>query len=42
MAAEGPFVLDVHVDPHETSPLLSRFDSLIKQGSSKNVAGWEA
>ncbi len=42
MAAEGPFVLDVHIDPHETSPLLSRFDSLIKQGSSKNVAGWEA
>ena len=41
MAADGPFVLDVHVDPGETSPLLRRFESLIKQGNSKNVAGWE-
>ncbi len=42
LEAEGPFVIDVRVDPNEASPLLQRFDSLIKQGSSKNVAGWEA
>ena len=41
MAAEGPFVLDVRIDPNEPSPLLKRFESLIKQGNSKNVAGWE-
>jgi len=41
MRSEKPFVLDVLVDPDETSPLLARFESLIKQGSSKNVAGWE-
>jgi acetolactate synthase-1/2/3 large subunit len=41
MAAEGPFVVDVRIDPNESSPLLKRFESLIKQGSSKNVAGWE-
>jgi acetolactate synthase-1/2/3 large subunit len=41
MAAEGPFVVDVHIDPSEASPLLKRFESLIKQGNSKNVAGWE-
>ncbi len=42
MAAEGPFVVDVRIDPNEASPLLKRFESLIKQGNSKNVAGWEA
>ncbi len=42
MAAEGPFVVDVRIDVNESSPLLKRFESLIKQGSSKNVAGWEA
>jgi acetolactate synthase-1/2/3 large subunit len=42
LAAEGPFVVDVRVDPNEASPLLQRFESLINQGSSKNVAGWEA
>ncbi len=41
MAAEGPFVVDVRVDTREPSPLLKRFESLIKQGNSKNVAGWE-
>lgn len=44
MAAAGPFVLDVRIDEGETSPLLKRFESLIKQGNSKNVknvAGWE-
>ncbi len=41
MAAEGPFVIDVRVDTSEASPLLKRFESLIKQGNSKNVAGWE-
>lgn len=41
MRAEGPFVVDVRIDPSEASPLLKRFDSLIKQGNSKNVAGWE-
>ncbi len=42
MHAEGPFVVDVRIDSDEPSPLLRRFDSLIKQGNSKNVAGWEA
>jgi len=42
LAAEGPFIIDVHIDPEEASPLLQRFESLIKQGNSKNVAGWEA
>ncbi len=41
MAAEGPFVIDVRIDSSEASPLLERFESLIKQGNSKNVAGWE-
>ena len=41
MNAEGPFVIDVRIDPGEASPLLKRFESLIKQGNSKNVAGWE-
>jgi len=41
MAAPGPFVVDVRIDTREPSPLLKRFESLIKQGSSKNVAGWE-
>ena len=38
----GPFVVDVRIDASEPSPLLKRFESLIKQGNSKNVAGWEA
>ncbi|MEM7586922.1 MAG: thiamine pyrophosphate-dependent enzyme [Acidobacteriota bacterium] len=42
MAADGPFVVDVRIDCSEPSPLLKRFESLIKQGNSKNVAGWEA
>ncbi|MEM7355429.1 MAG: thiamine pyrophosphate-dependent enzyme [Acidobacteriota bacterium] len=42
MTAEGPFVVDVRIDSSEPSPLLKRFESLIKQGNSKNVAGWEA
>ncbi|MCG8461252.1 MAG: thiamine pyrophosphate-dependent enzyme, partial [Holophagales bacterium] len=41
MGADGPFVVDVHIDPTEASPLLRRFESLIQQGNSKNVAGWE-
>ncbi len=41
MASEGPFVVDVRIDASEASPLLKRFESLIKQGNSKNVAGWE-
>ena len=41
MNADGPFVVDVRIDPNEASPLLQRFESLIKQGNSKNVAGWE-
>jgi acetolactate synthase-1/2/3 large subunit len=40
--APGPFVVDVHIDATEASPLLRRFESLIRQGNSKNVAGWEA
>ena len=35
-------VVDVRIDPDEASPLLKRFESLISQGNSKNVAGWEA
>lgn len=42
LAAQGPFVVDVQIDEEELSPLLKRFESLIKQGSSKNVAGWDA
>ncbi len=42
LAAAGPFVVDVQIDPREPSPLLRRFESLIKQGNAKNVAGWEA
>ena len=41
LKAEGPFVIDVRVDANEASPLLKRFESLIQQGNSKNVAGWE-
>jgi len=41
MAAELPFVIDVRVDPGEPSPLMERFESLLKQGSSKSVAGWD-
>lgn len=42
MAAESPFVVDVRIDGREASPLLKRFESLIHQGNSKNVAGgWE-
>ncbi len=41
MEAPGPYVVDVRIDPNEASPLLQRFESLIKQGNSKNVAGWE-
>ncbi len=42
MRSPQPFVLDIHIDIHETSPLLRRFESLIKQGGSKTVAGWDA
>ena len=41
MSARGPFLVDVRVDSEEASPLLRRFESLIQQGNSKNVAGWE-
>ncbi len=41
LAADGPFVIDVVIDTTEASPLLRRFESLIHQGNSKNVAGWE-
>ncbi len=41
MDAPGPFVVDVSVDPNEASPLLRRFESLIRQGSSKDVADWD-
>ncbi|MEM7350708.1 MAG: thiamine pyrophosphate-dependent enzyme [Acidobacteriota bacterium] len=42
LEAFGPFIIDVDIDTNEASPLLRRFESLIKQGNSKNVAGWEA
>lgn len=41
LQATGPFVLDVRIDPSEASPLMRRFESLLKQGSSKRIAGWE-
>ncbi|MEL7059404.1 MAG: thiamine pyrophosphate-dependent enzyme [Acidobacteriota bacterium] len=41
LRADGPFVLDIRIDATEASPLLQRFESLIRQGNSKNVAGWE-
>lgn len=41
LAAPGPFVVDVLIDGDEVSPLVKRFESLIRQGNSKNVAGWE-
>lgn len=41
LATDGPFVVDVRIDADEASPLLKRFESLINQGNSKNVAGWE-
>lgn len=41
MDSGGPFVVDVHIDPDEASPLLERFESLIRQGGSKHVAGWD-
>ncbi|MEM9553943.1 MAG: thiamine pyrophosphate-dependent enzyme [Acidobacteriota bacterium] len=41
MAADGPVVLDVQIDASEPSPLLQRFESLIQQGGSKHVAGWQ-
>ncbi len=42
LRAEGPFIVDVYIDTHEPSPLLRRFESLISQGNSKNVAGWDS
>ncbi len=42
MDVSGPFVIDVRVDPQESSPLLRRFKSLIEQGSSRNISGWKA
>ena len=42
LRAAGPYIVDVRVDVREASPLLGRFESLINQGNSKNVAGWEA
>ncbi len=41
LAALGPFVIDVAIDTEESSPLAKRFESLIRQGNSKNVSGWE-
>lgn len=40
LLAEGPFVIDVRIDPSQRSPLMPRFESLLKQGSVKNVPGW--
>jgi len=41
LETRGPFLLDIRIDPEQASPLLKRFESLINQGNSKNVAGWE-
>lgn len=40
LVADGPFVVDVKIDPGEPSPLAKRFESLIKQGASKHAGGW--
>lgn len=42
LETSGPFIIDVRIDSREASPLLERFESLIRQGNSKNVAGWDA
>lgn len=42
LEARGPFIVDVVIDRDQPSPVLERFESLAHQGSSKNVAGWEA
>ncbi|MEM6457396.1 MAG: thiamine pyrophosphate-dependent enzyme [Acidobacteriota bacterium] len=42
MAAKGPFVVDVIIDPSEASPLISRFESLLRQGSASDIAAWDA
>ncbi len=42
MAATGPFIVDVDIDCEELSPLLRRFENLVRQGSSKNVASWQS
>jgi acetolactate synthase-1/2/3 large subunit len=41
LAADGPFIVDVQIDSAEASPLLERFESLIRQGSSTNPSGWD-
>ena len=41
LSARGPFLIDVLIDPDQASPLLKRFESLINQGNSKTVAGWD-
>ncbi len=33
MVAEGPFVVDVRIDPSETAPWMRRIQNLIAQGS---------
>ncbi|MEM8962567.1 MAG: thiamine pyrophosphate-dependent enzyme [Acidobacteriota bacterium] len=41
MTAIKPFVVDVVIDRDEPSPLMERFESLLRQGSSKSFAGWD-
>ncbi len=41
LKADLPFVVDVQIDAELPSPLVKRFDSLIKQGSGKTVSGWD-
>jgi len=39
LEAGGPFVVDVHIDTSEISPLAQRFKSLMQQGSRSPAAG---
>ncbi len=41
LATDRPFVVDVQIDPEPQSPLVKRFESLVKQGTGKSVSGWE-
>jgi acetolactate synthase I/II/III large subunit len=41
LAASGPFVVDVRVDAAEASPVMKRYESLLRQGAASRPAGWE-
>ncbi|WP_395842779.1 thiamine pyrophosphate-dependent enzyme [Archangium violaceum] len=39
LAARGPFVVDVAIDPHETAPWMRRIQNLIVQGAESQKGG---